>query len=137
MAIHFPQLSLLPLARYAQLLAPDRLQRAFAAVDELRRRFEGHAVWNVSSSAVGGGVAEMVRALLDPWADPITLRALAEVTMLGATGGALGCWIVLYSLSYSAESLAHGLFPGLVVAALICAPLLLGVTRVAGERCTP
>ena len=64
MAIHFPQLSLLPLARYAQFLAPDRLQRALAAVDELRLRFEGHAVWNVSSSAVGGGVAEMVRSLL-------------------------------------------------------------------------
>ena len=29
-------------------------------------------------------------------------------------GGVLGCWIVLYELSYSAESLAHALFPGLV-----------------------
>ena len=65
-------------------------------------------------------------ALLDPWADPITLRALAEVTMLGATGGALGCWIVFYRLAYSAESLAHALVPGLVVAALTGAPLVLG-----------
>ena len=39
-----------------------------------------------------------------------------------STGGALGCWIVLYELSYSAESLAHALFPGLVVAALAGRP---------------
>jgi ABC-type Mn2+/Zn2+ transport system permease subunit len=64
--------------------------------------------------------------LLDPWADPINLRALVEVLLLGATGGALGCWIVFYRLTYSAESLAHALLPGLVVAALTGAPLLLG-----------
>ena len=46
-------------------------------------------------------------------------RALVEVALLGLAGGALGCWVVLYGLSYSAESLAHALFPGLVVAALI------------------
>ena len=68
----------------------------------------------------------MLDALLDPWADPITLRALAEVTMLGATGGALGCWIVFYRLAYSAESLAHALLPGLVVASLAGAPLVVG-----------
>src|SRR3954469_5379824 len=64
--------------------------------------------------------------LTDPWSEAIVQRALLEVVLLGIAGGALGCWIVLYSLSYSAESLAHGLFPGLVVAALIGAPLLLG-----------
>jgi ABC-type Mn2+/Zn2+ transport system permease subunit len=41
-------------------------------------------------------------------------------------GGVLGCWIVLYELSYSAESLAHSLFPGLVLAALLGFPLVLG-----------
>ena len=39
-------------------------------------------------------------------------------------GGALGCWVVLYGLSYSAESLSHALFPGLVVAALLGLPLV-------------
>ena len=43
--------------------------------------------------------------------------------LLGVVGGPLGCWIVLYELSYSAESLAHALFPGLVVAALAGVPL--------------
>lgn len=68
----------------------------------------------------------MLGWLLDPWADPINVRALVEVLLLGATGGALGCWIVFYRLAYSAESLAHALLPGLVVAALTGAPLLLG-----------
>jgi len=64
--------------------------------------------------------------LFDPLASGTTIRALAEITVLGIVSGAIGCWIVLYELSYSAESLAHGLFPGLVIAALVGAPLLLG-----------
>src|ERR671929_747932 len=68
----------------------------------------------------------MLHALLDPWRDPIDVRALVEVLLLGATGGALGCWIVFYRLAYSAESLAHALLPGLVIAALAGFPLVLG-----------
>ena len=65
-------------------------------------------------------------ALADPWAQTIFQRAAAEVALLGVAGGLLGCWIVFYELSYGAESLAHALFPGLVVAALAGLPLLLG-----------
>jgi ABC-type Mn2+/Zn2+ transport system permease subunit len=68
----------------------------------------------------------VAHTLTDPWADPIGRRALLEVALLGVTGGALGCWIVFYQLSYSAESLAHALLPGLVLAALTGLPLLLG-----------
>ena len=68
----------------------------------------------------------MLDLLFDPLASGTTIRALSEITVLGIVSGAIGCWIVLYQLSYSAESLAHGLFPGLVIAALIGAPLLLG-----------
>lgn len=65
-------------------------------------------------------------ALADPWSQAILRRAFAEVVLLGVTGGALGCWVVLGKLSYGAESLAHALLPGLVVAALLGLPLLLG-----------
>ena len=65
-------------------------------------------------------------ALADPWSQAILRRAFAEVALLGVTGGALGCWVVFAKLSYSAESLAHALLPGLVVAALLGLPLLLG-----------
>jgi ABC-type Mn2+/Zn2+ transport system permease subunit len=68
----------------------------------------------------------VLHTLTDPWADPVGRRALLEVALLGVTGGALSCWIVFYNLSYSAESLAHALLPGLVLAALTGLPLLLG-----------
>src|SRR4051794_6116609 len=68
----------------------------------------------------------MWNALVDPWREPIMQRAVLEVVLLGVCGGLLGCWVVFYELSYSAESLAHALFPGLVAAALLGLPLLLG-----------
>ena len=71
-------------------------------------------------------MGDVWHALGDPWTQAIMQRALAEVTLLGIVGGALGCWIVFYELSYSAESLAHALFPGLVLATLTGLPLLAG-----------
>lgn len=64
--------------------------------------------------------------LTEPFSQAIMQRALLEIVILGAVGGALGCWIVLSELSYGAESLAHGMFPGLVAASLIGVPLALG-----------
>jgi ABC-type Mn2+/Zn2+ transport system permease subunit len=64
--------------------------------------------------------------VLEPLQEPFMQRALAEVVLLGIAGGALGCWVVFYGLSYAAESLSHSLFPGLVLAAIAGAPLLLG-----------
>ena len=58
--------------------------------------------------------------------DDIIRRAIFEVILLGISGGAIGCWIVLNNLSYGAESLPHAMFPGLVIAALAGIPLLLG-----------
>jgi ABC-type Mn2+/Zn2+ transport system permease subunit len=66
--------------------------------------------------------------MLAPLQEPFMQRALAEVVLLGAAGGAIGCWVVLYGLSYATESLAHSAFPGLVLAAIAGAPLLLGAT---------
>jgi ABC-type Mn2+/Zn2+ transport system permease subunit len=64
--------------------------------------------------------------LAGPWHDGTVVRAFAEVGLIGVVGGVLGCWIVLYGLSYGAESLAHALFPGLVAAALLGLPLIAG-----------
>jgi ABC-type Mn2+/Zn2+ transport system permease subunit len=64
--------------------------------------------------------------MLEPLQEPFMQRALAEVVLIGVAGGALGCWIVFYGLSYAAESLAHSIFPGLVLAAIAGVPLLLG-----------
>lgn len=53
-------------------------------------------------------------------------RALLEVVVLGAACGALGVWLLHLRHAYAAESLAHAMLPGLVVAALVGAPLVLG-----------
>lgn len=66
--------------------------------------------------------------MFEPWTEPFMQRAIAEMTLLALAGGAIGCWVVLYEFSYAAESLAHSLFPGLVIAAIGGIPLLLGAT---------
>ncbi|MEA2366766.1 MAG: hypothetical protein QOI32_2278 [Thermoleophilaceae bacterium] len=69
---------------------------------------------------------EVVDFVLDPLRSGIDRRALLELALVGSLCGALGFWVVTERLSYGAESLAHGLLPGLVLAALAGAPLLLG-----------
>jgi ABC-type Mn2+/Zn2+ transport system permease subunit len=61
-----------------------------------------------------------------PFSDPIMQRAFLEIGLIGLCSGALGCWVIFYGLPYASESLAHGLFPGLVGAALLGLPLVLG-----------
>ena len=68
----------------------------------------------------------VVAALLDPFGSGLGRRALAEVALLGALGGGLSFWVTSFRLSYAAESLAHGLLPGVVLAALIGVPLAAG-----------
>jgi ABC-type Mn2+/Zn2+ transport system permease subunit len=58
--------------------------------------------------------------------NPFMQRALAEVLILAVACGPLGVWVLLYRQSYAAESLSHAMLPGLVIAALAGAPLLLG-----------
>jgi ABC-type Mn2+/Zn2+ transport system permease subunit len=69
---------------------------------------------------------EIVDFIIDPFRSGIGRRALVELALIGALCGALGFWVVTERLSYGAESLSHGLLPGLVLAALAGAPLLLG-----------
>jgi ABC-type Mn2+/Zn2+ transport system permease subunit len=69
---------------------------------------------------------EAIDFLADPLRSGIDRRALLELALAGSLCGALGFWVVTERLTYSAESLSHGLLPGLVLAALAGAPLLLG-----------
>jgi ABC-type Mn2+/Zn2+ transport system permease subunit len=75
--------------------------------------------------------AAILHSVLEPWSHGFMQRALAELVLIGVVGGVLGCWVVVYELSYSAESLAHALLPGLVVAALLRLPEIGGDTAVA------
>lgn len=58
--------------------------------------------------------------------DPLLRRALLEVMILGLACGPLGVWVLHERRAFAAESLAHAMLPGLVLAALAGVPLLLG-----------
>ena len=68
----------------------------------------------------------MLDWLTDPFAGGLMQRALAEVLILALACGPLGVWVLLYRQSYAAESLSHAMLPGLVIAVLAGAPLLIG-----------
>ena len=70
--------------------------------------------------------ASLLQDVTQPLSDGFMQRALLEVALVGIAAGGLGCWIVFYGLSYASESLAHSMFPGLVIAALLGVPLLAG-----------
>ena len=74
--------------------------------------------------------------LLDPLRSGIGLRALAEVVMLGAVCGPLSFWVLSFRLSYAAESLAHGLLPGLVAAAAALIALAARDERIGADTAT-
>jgi trehalose synthase len=58
------EVAALPLERFAGYLGEARVQEAVASADHLRAVLEGRPVWNINSTAAGGGVAEMLRPLL-------------------------------------------------------------------------
>ncbi|HEY3612966.1 MAG TPA: metal ABC transporter permease [Gaiellales bacterium] len=64
--------------------------------------------------------------LAEPWGEAFMQHAFLELALVGLVGGWLGCWVLLYGVSYSAESLAHGMFPGLVGASLLGLPIVAG-----------
>ena len=54
----------LPLARFQNVISADQYQRLMATVNEAQHFFAGRTIWNVNSTANGGGVAEMLRSLI-------------------------------------------------------------------------
>ena len=51
-------------AGFERLIGEDAFRRFEAALHEARDRFGGRSIWNVNSTASGGGVAEMLGSLL-------------------------------------------------------------------------
>ena len=62
--------------------------------------------------------------------DPLTFgffrNALTAAVLMGLVSGALGGYIVLRGLSFIGDALAHGIFPGLVIAFLLGVNILIG-----------
>ncbi len=58
------QVGVLPLKRFAKVIGREQMREALKTGAKLRRRLAGRVVWNVNSTAVGGGVAELLQSLL-------------------------------------------------------------------------
>jgi trehalose synthase len=63
-APQFVQISPQPLDRYRPLLGDRRWAEVEAIAERARREFAGRAIWHISSTARGGGVAELLASLL-------------------------------------------------------------------------
>jgi trehalose synthase len=65
-AMHLTEVSLgtRPLEVFRPILGDGPLEAALATAAQVRKRLSGSVLWNVNSTAVGGGVAEMLRPLL-------------------------------------------------------------------------
>src|ERR1700680_2184297 len=50
--------------RFASVLSAEQMTAMRAAIEAARVLLDGRTVWNVNSTAKGGGVAEMLAALL-------------------------------------------------------------------------
>jgi trehalose synthase len=141
-----------PLDRLAGLLEPARAARLARYVDRAREILEGRTIWNVNATAQGGGVAEMLQALLaytrgagvstrwlvlagDPAFFAITKRLHNVLHGMAGDGGPLGLQeqVVYHEvLERNAATLAPMVRPGDIV--LLHDPQTAGLTRVLTER---
>lgn len=69
--------------------------------------------------------------LLDPLADPYLARGLLAAVVIGGVVPILGTYVVLRGMAFLGDALAHIILPGIVVAALLGWPLILGALIVA------
>ena len=73
-----------------------------------------------------------MEALTAPFELPYVQRGLAEVLLLSAGAGVLGCWIVLRGLSFYSHAVGTAAFPGLVLADGLSFAAPLGALAAAG-----
>jgi trehalose synthase len=62
--VHRVEIAALPLERFSTLLSPERMQVIQKTAAAARQLLAGRVVWNINSTAQGGGVAEMLHTLL-------------------------------------------------------------------------
>ena len=63
-ALESVQIGALPFDRFEEILEPGQWRRFSDAASRARELFAGRVIWNVNSTARGGGVAEMLVSLL-------------------------------------------------------------------------
>jgi trehalose synthase len=91
-----------PLQRLGELLTPDRSERFMATADRARALLAGRTVWNVNATAHGGGVAEMLQALL----------AYARGAGVDARWLVLDADAAFFAITKRIHNALHGALPG-------------------------
>jgi ABC-type Mn2+/Zn2+ transport system permease subunit len=64
--------------------------------------------------------------LLEPFAASFTQRALVAGLLVAVICATVGVWVVLRSLAFLGDALAHGVIPGIAIAALLGVDLTIG-----------
>src|SRR2546427_7054811 len=62
--IHEVELGSAPIERFRPLVSTQMWPELEGGLAGLKRRLDGHVLWNVNSTACGGGVAEMLASLI-------------------------------------------------------------------------
>jgi trehalose synthase len=138
----------LPLSRLEPVIGQERYDRLVSASDQMKSRLGQRTIWNINSTAVGGGVAEMLQVIVGYVADVgIPIRWLTiggDPVFFGITkrlhnqihGAADGAALVSSAdahhyervLAANAEELLTGVRPGDV--AILHDPQTAGLTEV-------
>lgn len=64
--------------------------------------------------------------VIDPLRDAAFIRALIDVLIVATIAGVVGTFIVVRGIGFLGDALAHSIFPGIVIAFLLDASLLIG-----------
>jgi manganese/iron transport system permease protein len=68
----------------------------------------------------------MIAWLAEPWVHPFMQRALLASLMVGVLCAVIGCYVVLRSMAFMGDALSHAILPGVAVAYLVGANLMIG-----------
>lgn len=74
---------------------------------------------------------QVIEFLTDPFAAGFTQRALLAGVLVAITCATVGVWVVLRSLAFMGDALAHGVIPGIALAALAGVDLSIGAALAA------
>ena len=74
----------------------------------------------------GIGLGALMGWLTDPLGYNFALRALAEVVVMGVSCGAIGAYVIVRRLAFIGDAISHAVFPGIVIAYLLGASIVLG-----------
>ena len=62
----------------------------------------------------------------DPLGADFMLRALLGGTLVAVICGVVGTWVVIRGMAFLGEAIGHGMLPGVALATVLGAPVLLG-----------